>query len=127
MRQLSEHARSRGERNFTLPAAEVAIGAWDYLLEESAAARAAVRAKGDPEVLPELTELREFVFDVAGNLASPHDVEGLIKRGADICKRYQLPRPEMCACTSCEGSGRTADNLEGCSICEGTGLIPVGG
>jgi hypothetical protein len=90
MRQLTEHAKSRGERNFALSAVGVAQEVGTRLLPAANPTKSIADEIAAGVVGAEMKELREFVFDVAGNLASQADYTALITRGNELMQRWEL-------------------------------------
>jgi hypothetical protein len=132
MRHLRDHAEAHGVRGYSNPVLMMAKEILNAIYGSFIAMEAReVAAVVDSDLLPELTELREFVLRCASYMETGDLGSDLEARAKDIKTRWAIVPIEGLEkeCPSCKGSGEVphpeyATDVINCGICAGTGMIP---
>lgn len=131
MRHLRDHAEAHGVRNYSNPVLLIAKEILNVIYGGFIAAEAREVAKVvDSDLLPELTELREFVLRAANYMESDDFGVDLMEKAKDIQTRWAITvPPKQRECPTCKGVGEVPhpeyfNEVLNCFVCGGSGLIP---
>lgn len=132
MRQLRDHAEAHGVRNYSNPVLGIAKEILNAIYGGFIAAEAREVAKVvDSDLLPELTELREFVLRVAAYMEGDDTATDFEERAKDIKTRWAITvPPKQTDCPRCKGVGEIPhpeyfNEVVNCPTCGGDGILPA--
>lgn len=131
MRELRDHAEAHGVRNYSNPVFGIAHEILDAIYGGLIAAEAReVAAVVDSDLLPELTELREFVLRVSKYMDGGDTAMDFEEAAKDIKTRWAITvPPKQKECPTCKGVGELPhpeyfNEVVNCETCGGGGLVP---